>query len=192
MSVEIITSGASQNSYISLAEAQALLLTMAASFQTGEADELADGDQRFLIEAASDLNLLWDWAGDPTDPAQVMAWPRSSVTKPGYRFPAEPGWTLPYSYGEFIYYKSILASGFAADQFIPSDQVPTHIKEAQALLAVLKKQGSNLVGDNQGDLQGTQIGKLKLSYVNAVRESADIHKRTGQYGRFKAGLLTGV
>ena len=186
----IVTSGASQNSYITLSEANALLLTMAASFMTGT-DALGNGDERYLIEAAADLSLLWDWSGEPTDDAQALAWPRRFVPKPGYRAPSEPGWSIPFDYADWIAFKPYLYGATTADQFIGETVVPLHIKEAQALIALLKKQGGNLYGDNQGDLQGTQIGKIKVSYVNAIRESADIHKRTGQYGRFKAGLLTG-
>lgn len=188
----IVTTGASQNSYITLSEANALLLTMAPSFMTDEVVTLQEADERFLIESAADINLLWDWQGEPTDPEQTLAWPRREVPKPGYKAPAEPGWSAPFDYADWIAFKPYLYGATTADQFIPENVVPLHIKEAQALIAVLKKQGSNLVGDNQGDMQGAQVGKLKISYVNAIRESADIHKRTGQYGRFKAGLLTGV
>lgn len=190
----IVTSGAGQNSYITLSEANALLLTVAASFMSDDAadNQLGVDDERYLIEAAADLNLLWNWDGEATDPAQPLAWPRRFVTKPGYRAPLEPGWSLPFDYADWIACKPYLYGATNAAQFIPDDEAPQLIKEAQALIALLKKQGSNLVGDNQGDLQGTQIGKIKVSYVNAIRESADIHKRTGQFGRFSAGLLTGV
>lgn len=186
----LITSGSDQNSYVTNSEANALLLTMAASFLTGD-DALTDvDDDRFLIEAASDLQYLWRWAGWPTDLTQTMAWPRRYVTKPGWVPPLEPGWSTPYDEQMFMMYKvNVLSNSNPATEFVDQTAVPKAIKEAQVLIAVLRKQGGNLIGDNQGDAQGTKLGSLTVSYVNAIRESADIHKRTGQYGTFIGDAL---
>ncbi len=167
------------------AQANALILTMAASFFTGD-DTLTDGDDdAYLIEAASDLEYLWRWSGWPTDLEQTMAWPRRYVTKPGWIPPLEPGWSLPYDETMFMFYKvNFLSQSNLASQFVDETTVPKAIQEAQVLLAVLRKQGGNLIGDTQGDSLGTQLGQVKVSYINAVRESRDIHKRTAQYGSF--------
>lgn len=193
MPAEIITTGTTQNSYITLSEANALLMTIQAPFyEVG--DQLSEADTPYLLESFRDLERNWDWTGQPTADEQAAQWPRKYVKKPGWQVPGEPGWSVPENgVYDFLAYKMRYLSGETTSaSYIPSDAIPLDIKEAQALIAMLRKSGGNLVGDNQGDLQGTQIGKIKLSYVNAIRESADIHKRTGQYGRFKAGLLTGV
>jgi hypothetical protein len=180
----ITTSGDDQNSYITLSEANALLLTMKASFMDlGE--QLEEGDEAYLIESANDLEALWRWSGHPTENTQAMAWPRKFVRKPGWVQPCEPGWRTPYDAAEWMQYKVDYLSGSnVAAQFLPDDEVPRGIKEAQALIALLRKKDGNLIGDDQGDAQGTQLGPMRISYVNAVRESADIHKRTGQLGLF--------
>jgi hypothetical protein len=192
MSVELITTGGNQNSYITLSEANAILATTYASFyEVGET--LEAGGEVYLFEAFKDLERLWSWKGQPASADQVAQWPRKYVPDPNWRVPGEPGWSAPWT-GDlgWLAYKARYLDGSVSSSDIPDDVVPLDIKEAQALIAMLYKSGGNLVGDNQGDLQGTQVGKLKLSYVNPIRESAAIHKRTGQYGRFKAGLLTGV
>lgn len=192
MAAEIITTGTGQNSYISLSEANSILLTVQASFFEPGSD-LVEDDTPYLLEAFRDLQRYWDWKGAPATAEQVGMWPRKYVQKPGWQVPGEPGWSEPWTGPlDWIAYKMrYLDGGVGAAVYIPSDTVPLDIKEAQALIAMLRKSGGNLVGDNQGDLQGTQLGKVKISYVNAIRESADIHKRTAHYGRFKAGLLTG-
>ncbi|OJY60932.1 MAG: hypothetical protein BGP16_00905 [Sphingobium sp. 66-54] len=189
----IQTSGEGQNSYITLSEANAILMTTQTSFfEVG--DQFETGEEAYLIEAFRDLERLWDWAGQPATMDQSAQWPRKYVPKPGWQVPGEPGWSVPENNAfEWIAYKErYLTGGVQSASFISADTVPLDIKEAQALIAMLRKSGSNLVEDNQGGFQGTQLGKIKLSYVNAVRESADIHKRTGHFGRFKAGLLMGV
>jgi hypothetical protein len=188
----IVTEGESQNSYITVSEANAILATIHSSFfEVG--DTLNENeDTAYLCEAFRDLQRLWSWKGQPSTATQVGQWPRKYVTKPGWCVPGEPGWSVPEcGQYDWLAYKMRFLDGTTAAEYLPDDVVPLDIKEAQALIAMLRKNGSNLVGDNQGDTQGMTVGKVKISYVNAIRESADIHKRTGQYGRFLAGLLTG-
>jgi hypothetical protein len=191
MSIE--TSGPNQNSYITIAEANAILLTVHASFmEVGtQLDPLKD--EAYLIEAGRDLAQLFAWVGQPTSTEQNMAWPRKGVPKPGYVTQGEPQWSVPGTDLDFLAYKVNWLSGSSSAPMLDENVVPLEIREAQALIAVLRKEGLNLVSDNQGDSQGLQLpGGLKVAYVNAVRESADIHKRTAQFGVFVGQSIVGA
>lgn len=190
----IETTGTSQNSYVTIAEANAILLNVHASFmEVGTQLETNGSDDAYLIEAARDLDQLFAWIGQPTSTEQQRAWPRKGVIRPGYKQLGEPGWSFPASDEEFLLYKIQFLSGSSAAPTIPDDVVPLEIKEAQALIAVLRKQGLNLISDTQGDSQGLSLpGGLKIAYVNAIREAADIHKRTAQYGVFVGQPIVGA
>lgn len=178
----IITSGPDQNSYIDLETANQRLLACAASF-CPIGTQLSPGDEAYLVEACTDMETLWDYMGIPTLNDQALAWPRRYVIKPGFQMPMEPGWNTPYDPVAFIQFKiDYLTPGRSSVPYVDDETIPVRIQEAQALLAVLRKQGGNLVGDDQGNDQGAQydVG-LRIAYVNAVRESADIHKRMSGY-----------
>ena len=187
--VDVITTGENQNSYITFEEANALLLGMVASFfELG--DQLDEGDEAYLLEAASDLDCLWRWSGRPTDNQQALAWPRKDVAKPGFKIPAEPGWNTPYDPAAWLQYKIMYLDGTQNVPMIDSATVPKAIKEAQALIAMLRKKEGNLIGDTNDDTLGDVIGPLRTGYVNAVRKASEVHKRTSQFGNFIGdGLL---
>ena len=192
MSIE--TAGPNQNSYITIQEANTILLTVQASFMPLGTNLIPDEDEPYLLEAAQDLDQLWDWTGCPTEMEQALAWPRRHVVKPGFTMPAEPGWRVPYDSEAWLRFRiDYLMAGASGIPTIPTDAVPRQIKEAQALIAVLRKNGSNLISDTQGDAQGLQLpGGLKIAYVNAIREAADIHKRTAQFGSFVGQPIVGA
>ena len=189
----IETTGTNQNSYITVAEANAILLTIHASFMDIGTQLDLNADEPYLIEAARDLDQLFAWVGCPTTKDQNLSWPRKGVVRPGYKQIGEPQWSIPASDEDFLLYKIMFLSGSSAAPTIPDDVVPLAIREAQALIAVLRKNGSNLVSDTQGDAQGLQLpGGLKIAYVNAIREAADIHKRTAQFGVFVGQPIVGA
>lgn len=189
----IETTGINQNSYITVAEANAILLTIHASFMEIGTQLDLNADEPYLIEAARDLDQLFAWIGCPANTDQNLSWPRKGVVRPGYKRVGEPQWSVPASDADFLLYKVRFLSGGSDAPTIPDDVVPMAIKEAQALIAVLRKNGSNLVSDTQGDAQGLQLpGGLKIAYVNAIREAADIHKRTAQFGSFVGQPIVGA
>ena len=190
----IETTGTNQNSYITIAEANAILLNVHASFMA-KGTQLAtdETDDAYLTEAARDLDQLFSWTGKPATVEQNLAWPRKEVVKPGYKRGYDATWDLNASDSEVLLYKAQYLSGTSAAPTIPNDIVPLEIREAQALIAVLRKQGLNLISDTQGDSQGLQLpGGLKIAYVNAIREAADILKRTAQYGVFVGQPIVGA
>lgn len=176
----VVTTGPEQNSYITVDEANLLMLTLAPSFAP-DPEQFADSDARFIIEAARDLDSLWDFSGIPTQNAQNMAWPRMYVTKPGFQMPCEP-----LGGDAFLQFKiDYLTPGRSAVPYLDQTTVPRAIKEAQALLALLRKMNKTLVGDNQGDTKGLQLDSgFKIAYVNEVRDSADIHRLLSGLGVF--------
>lgn len=181
------TSGPNQNSYITIDEANLLFLTLAPSFvDDHEMAQLDHVDTRYLIEAARDLDTLWSFKGVPTDNAQNMAWPRRYVDKPGFEMRGESGWSAPWDYEAALQFKiDYLTPGRSAIPVLDHTAVPQQIKEAQALIALLRKLGKNLVGDNQGDAKGLQLDTgFKVDYVNALRDSADIHRLLAGLGLF--------
>jgi hypothetical protein len=189
----IETTGTNQNSYITMAEANAILLTVHASFMDIGVQLDANKDEPYLIEAARDLSQLFAWTGKPATVEQNLAWPRKGVVRPGYVQVGEPQWSVAGTDEDFLVYKILYLSGSSNAPTIPDDVVPLEIREAQALIAVLRKNGSNLISDTQGDAQGLQLpGGLKIAYVNAIREAADIHKRTAQFGAFVGQSIVGA
>jgi len=195
----ISTSGLDQNSYITITEANAILLLCNASFMdAGHQLSINGDDDAYLLEAARDLDYLWAWAGYRATNEQTMQWPRVRVPKPGQRIPCEPGWydegTIwggTHNWGTgiqldpWLLYKIDFLSGNPAFQMLDSTIVPQEIKEAQALIALLRKKGGNLISDDQDNAQGMVLpGGLKIAYVNALKQAADIHKRTAQFGQF--------
>ncbi|KQN09077.1 DnaT-like ssDNA-binding protein [Sphingomonas sp. Leaf28] len=177
----VVTDGPDQNSYITIDEANLLFLTLAPSFLGDDTAQLNDTDVRFLIEAGRDLDALWSFKGQPTSNAQNMAWPRIYVEKPGFEVPAEP-----MDGDAFLQFKiDYLTAGRTIIPYLDHLTVPRPIKEAQALLALLRKLGKNPVGDNQGDAKGLQLDSgFKVDYVNALRDSADIHRLLSGLGVF--------
>lgn len=182
----VVTSGPNQNSYITIDEANLLFLTLAPSFLGTDTAQLDETDTRYLLEAARDLDSLWSFKGAPTSNAQNLAWPRMYVDKPGFEMPGEPGWSTPYSLVDALQFKiDYLTPGRSAIPLIDHTTVPRQIREAQALIALLRKLGKNLVGDNQGDAKGLQLDSgFKIDYVNALRDSADIHRLLSGLGVF--------
>lgn len=189
MSIEVITRGPGQNSYVTVEEANILLLSMDASFIDDDTPRqlVGDLDTARLLEAAQDLDTLWRWSGQVTDPAQELAWPRRFVTKPGFERDRDPLWANQWDYGAAISYKYDfqMPGGPNAVPYLPSDAVPRQVKQAQAMIALLRKVGGNLVGDDKGDDYGNQLDSgFKVAYVNAIRDASDIHKRLAGLGWF--------
>lgn len=182
----VVTSGPGQNSYITIDEANLLFLTLAPSFLGGDAAQFDYTDTRFLLEAARDLDALWSFKGVPANNSQNMAWPRMYVEKPGFEMPGEPGWSAPYSDSDALQFKiDFLTPGRSVVPLLDHLTVPRAIKEAQALIALLRKLGKTLVGDNQGDSKGLQLDTgFKIDYVNAIKDSADIHRLLAGLGVF--------
>jgi hypothetical protein len=108
------------------------------------------------------------------------------VDKPGFEMPGESGWSAPWDYDAALQFKiDYLTPGRSAIPLLDHTTVPLQIKEAQALLALLRKLGKNPVGDNQGDAKGLQLDSgFKVDYVNALRDSADIHRLLSGLGVF--------
>lgn len=181
----IITSGPGQNSYVTLEEANILLLQVRASFMEPN-DQLHATDEDVLLEAAQDLETMWEWQGVQTDPNQDMAWPRKYVVKPGFRYPPAPGWHASWDHDAALQFKiNFLIGANSAIPFLDENTVPHQIKVAQALLALLRDKGKNLIGDTRGDDKGMQLDTgFKVDYVNAPYESADIRKRVAALGTF--------
>ncbi|MBX9753905.1 MAG: hypothetical protein K2X80_04070, partial [Pseudomonadaceae bacterium] len=157
--------------------------TKASLAELGE--QLESGDEAYVLEAFNDLETMWRWTGTPTSNDQPAQWPRIYVPKPGWAVPGEPGWSAPGDDSDWLAYSIRFLRGTSiTGAFLDSQTVPESIKVAQALIALLRKKEGNLIGDTQDDSQGLQIGSLKVAYVNAIRQSADIHKRTAQLGSF--------
>ena len=186
----IVTSGPTQNSYLDLATANAILLTCATSFMDiGE--QLDTLDEPYLLEAARDLESLWAWQGQPSDYNQALAWPRRYVTKPGFQMPCEPGWSAPWSQDAALEFKiDYLTPGLSAVPLLDPTVVPQQILEAQALLAMFRKKGGSLIGDTKNDAQGLQLDtSFKIAYVNPVRAAGDINKRLAGLGLYLGDSL---
>lgn len=78
MSLDALAGSATDNSYLSVAEADAIALTRPGTL-TWSAEATTDAQKEAaLVTASSYLNQL-SWIGTKADPAQVMSWPRENA-----------------------------------------------------------------------------------------------------------------
>jgi len=139
------------NTYISLEDATAY---MEGRIGTGAWDGATDADKNAsLVQSARILDRYVEWVGVVTDDAQAMEWPRQYVPDPRY--------------------KTVDALGFyvsAGDYFLPKDEIPQQVKDAQCELAlVLLSQDTQAIADMAGYSQVNVEGAVDITADKADR-----------------------
>merc|ERR1711965_624236 len=148
VSIDATAGGASANSYITLAEADAFVEAMvestdAAKWTTGN----ADSRNRALTAATQRLDRERFLGARATD-TQALQWPRTGVRKPDT-------------------YVNTYATGFPfriSDDYYTDTEVPDQVKRAQIELAVYLK--NNVDGISLGgleDFKNVKIGSLDVT-----------------------------
>lgn len=133
------------NTYISLVDAGTY---MEGRIGTSAWDGATDADKNAaLVQSARILDNYVEWKGVKTNDTQAMQWPRQYVPDPEYR--------------------TVDALDFyidAGDYFIPKDEIPQRIKDAQSELALhLLSQDSQAAPDTAGYSQIDVEGAVSLS-----------------------------
>lgn len=152
VTIEATVGGASSNSYLTLAEAQAI------------ADSLILNDQITAWDAASTdtknralVNACWRidrerFFGYRSSDSQALQWPRTNVKKPDqYRQYAVTGFSSPYLNSQIGCY------------FL-TDEIPDQIKKAQAILAIYLVSEPDALGlTGLEQFQSVSVGPLSVT-----------------------------
>lgn len=141
ISIDATVGGASANSYVTLAEADAFM-TGRLNASAWETDATTDDRNRALVEATRHLSAL-DWSGYRTDATQALAWPRQWARDPDSPTQA--------------YYSTTV--------------IPERLKRATYQLALAYiKQGTNDVAafDVTRDVKREKVDVIETEYENAV------------------------
>jgi hypothetical protein len=150
MALDATVGGESANSYVDLTEANEY---MAGRLHTEPWKTGSVVKEKALRQAARILDRYVEWRGVKTDEAQAMQWPRQYVPDPDYR--------------------TVDALDFyidAGDYFIPKDEIPQRMKDAQCELALhLLSQDTQAVPDTAGYSQIDVEGAVSLSVDKADR-----------------------
>lgn len=174
MAIDATLGGKNSNSYITVAEADALLAQrLDASAWASYTDAIKEAA---LIQSALVLDESFRWKGTRVDQFQARDWPRYSVV-------GRDGYTLGYNYDTQDYF------------------LPDQLRRAQAELA-LKMAASDRSVDFDG-VNSVQIGPLKIgidpnkSKIELVPESvvillSDLGSFIGKIGGAGTVLLTRV
>ena len=170
MALDATVGGESANSYVDLTAANEY---MAGRLHTDAWITGSTVKEKALRQAARILDNYVEWRGVKTDDTQAMQWPRQYVPDPEYR--------------------TVDALDFyidAGDYFIPKDEIPQRIKDAQCELALhLLSQDSQTVPDTAGYSQIDVEGAVSLSIDKADRTDVIprhvwliVHKFGQKYG----------
>ena len=148
---------ADSNTYITVAQFQSY-----AANQGDIAASEADSDQvePALIKAAQYLEQKYRllWAGARVDATQSMDWPRRGVSVPDFFDP--------------FYDNAFTPFGFQNTYFIPENEIPDEVKEAQSLLALATFGGTSLSSNQLQPSYGRKtklekVGSLQVEYMSA-------------------------
>jgi hypothetical protein len=150
MALDATVGGESANSYVDLTKANEY---MAGRLHTEPWKTGSTVKEKALRQAARILDRYVEWRGVKTEEAQAMQWPRQYVPDPDYR-----------TVDALDFYVD------AGDYFIPKDEIPQRIKDAQCELALhLLSQDTQAVPDTAGYSQINVEGAVSLSVDKADR-----------------------
>ena len=158
VTIDATAGGASANSYITLAAADAYVEAMISSTDVGKWSTGADDLRNRALTAAAQRLDRERFIGARATDTQALQWPRTGVRKPDT-------------------YVNTYASGFPfriSDDYFTDEEIPDQIKRAQIELAVYLKNntdGISLSGLN--DFKTVQIGSLSVTPDKSGAVGAD-------------------
>lgn len=182
------TTGQDINSWVDLNTANMLILEVPASAYAGDSpQQFTTDDIPYIIEAHQQIASSWLFQGQPTDARQRLPFPRTgfplrSITPTSCWF-ADAYPHLDASWEPLAHHIAWDLGGSSVD-YLASDEVPTEIKEAAVILAMLLKNGRTLYEDNKGDETQSSIGPLSNDNINAVAVASAVFQRMARWGVF--------
>jgi hypothetical protein len=138
--------GASANSYITVADADAYVETFLLSETNREvwADQETDDKSRLLIQATRQLDWYFKWVGERTDDEQALGWPRY------------------YAYRE--------------DLQLPDNEIPYEIKHGTVEMALwLLEQQDEIPVDGNYLLNDVAVGPIRVNFNEKSGGQAKIY-----------------
>lgn len=189
--MELLTTGANANSWVTLSQANIILLEVPASFYGYEGTDefqFESEDIKWLVEAHRQISSNWTFRGRKVDPRQRLAFPRTGfmIESAGCagdwfetNFPH-----LPASHAAYTIALHWDTPGLSAYEELDNDEIPTDLKEAAVILAALLKNGGSLYEDNKGDSTAYSLGGISGDNINAKATAEAVFQRVGQWGAY--------
>jgi len=173
ITIDATVGGASANSYLTLADAQALIDGMVENDDvTAWASATTDQKNRALYSATQRLDRERFLGARATD-TQALQWPRTGVRKPDT-------------------YINTYATGFPfriTTDYFTDTEIPDQVKQAQAVLAVYlnnNKDGLGLSGLE--DYKSVSIGSLSVTTAGASSMASGADRVPPIFERYLTGL----
>ena len=173
ITIDATVGGASANSYLTLADAQALIDGMVENDDvTAWASATTDQKNRALYSATQRLDRERFLGARATD-TQALQWPRTGVRKPDT-------------------YVNTYATGFPfriTTDYFTDTEIPDQVKQAQAVLAVYlnnNKDGLGLSGLE--DYKSVSIGSLSVTTAGASSMATGADRVPPIFERYLTGL----
>lgn len=147
VTLDATVGGASANSYITVADADAYVNVYVLDEANREAwlDVGADDKARLLIQATRQLDWYFNWSGDRSFPdQQALDWPRYYVYRDGHQ--------------------------------LPTDEIPDEIRHATVEMALwLREQQDSIPVDGQYLLNEVAVGSIRVNFNEKSGGQAKIY-----------------
>lgn len=189
--MELITTGTEANSWVSLSEANIILLEVPAAFYGYDGDDefqFETDDIKWLVEAHRQITANFHFRGRKADARQRLAWPRKGFMIEQMGCPSD--WfetyfpNLPASHAAYTIALHWDTPGLSRYEELADDEIPADLKEAAVILAALLKNGGSLHSDNKGDATTYSLGGISGDNINAVAQAEAVFQRVGQWGAY--------
>ena len=174
VAIDATVGGANANSYLTLADAQAMIDGMVQNADvTAWASATTDAKNRALVTATQRLDRE-RFLGARTDDTQALQWPRSGVRKPDT-------------------YINTYAVGFPfriTEDYFDDDEIPDQVKRSQVELAVYLNNNVDGIGlSGLEDYKSVTIGPISVTTNNYGAVGVD--KIPPMVERYLTGLRIG-
>lgn len=189
--MELRLTGTNANSWVSLDDANIILMDVPASSYGGTVVEFKADDIPFILESHRQISTLWRFSGKRMDARQRLAFPRIG-------FMLETGsptstWfadTYPHLDDSWEPLANHIAwdLGQARYSELANDEIPEDIKEAAVILAALHKNGLSLFEDNKGDSTTYGLGPLSGDNINATAVAGAVFQRMARWGAWQGSV----